>query len=1039
MITYLQFYRRFGVRKPEELLMFKQKPLRGALLPNRAIIHYIPNNLQELKVDLNDYFISSQTGLTYCIHQTELKSFIGAPIKNSVVAASLVRQLEKTQRSLRRVRQFETVNRDMRAALIVNYSPLQQLYRYRVSFLTSWQRWANVFATMIQTVAELSEQSDRHHYLRFDVPEFMPNIATLRMAARGITKMAVETLRTPEAFFLLELWKWSSNEPSLFDGLPKEHLDRFTLLVVDGDRFGAMNFGQLAEWRANESRIDENGEVKSSGSFYRRVLYFFIQFVKARVVDPKANELKEAPAETQQIQEELDQLSGDSETTASDEIMDADADAAQQEIDKLSKEIDSIDEQEAIDINDDTVFDTAPAKSTEEDQHLPKGSFDATSAPETGVLNKVEELTKSGLLSAAEQKRYTKLSEVYQRLPNPFGAGTVGDALAYEPAENKIDPVDTQLEDIEGVLDKTMLNNTLTSFDEDYITKVMQKDILRSLMAFQRDGTAIVDIKVTNVVDAVNKYQIITLKLQPVNGKPTTANIKVQVVKKDGTWVADGVQYRLRKQRRDYPISKTAPDEVALSTYIGKLFISRSSKVVHDFDRWLQNQVIMSAMDSNSQITEVSYRAHRNKAKLPPLPRLYTGLAKRFNAFTSNGYRVFLDYANRVGFFNEADLAVEQANPGLVLIAKGVAEDNRGVLLLVDDNGTIYINGERTLNVYGDISTLTGIDLSRAPLQQSILKLLGKNVPLGAVLCYYFGLEGAIERLGAKVRRVQRGSRIELEQDEYAIRFQDQVLVFSKQDRAAALLFAGFTAFSRQINCYPVVEYNKKDIYLNLFESIGLGVRHLRELDHLDRYFIDPMTLKILVDHNEPTDFVGLLLKANELLTTDYVEKKRRLLKGYERIPGAIYREVAQASRNYNSRPTSPRYGVDIKPTAIWQAIQQDPSISQVQNINPVHNLKEQEAVTESGTGGRSSRTMTAAHRSYDELDFGVISEATVDSSEVAVSTSTSASPNIVTLSGETRDYNKETDGIGTIMSTSANASPCALHDDRRVRLASNC
>ena len=116
MITYQQFYRRFGVRKSEELLMFKQKPLRGAVLPNRAIIHYVPNNLQELKVDLNDYFISSQTGLTYCIHQTELKSFIGAPTKNSVNAAGVVRQLEKTQRTLRRVRQFETVNRDMRAA-----------------------------------------------------------------------------------------------------------------------------------------------------------------------------------------------------------------------------------------------------------------------------------------------------------------------------------------------------------------------------------------------------------------------------------------------------------------------------------------------------------------------------------------------------------------------------------------------------------------------------------------------------------------------------------------------------------------------------------------------------------------------------------------------------------------------------------------------------------------------------------------------------------------------------------------------------------
>ena len=169
------------------------------------------------------------------------------------------------------------------------------------------------------------------------------------------------------------------------------------------------------------------------------------------------------------------------------------------------------------------------------------------------------------------------------------------------------------------------------------------------------------------------------------------------------------------------------------------------------------------------------------------------------------------------------------------MFAKGVDAGIKDQLLLVDDNGTIYSVGKAGLAVYGDISTLTGIDLSKAPLQQDVIKLLGKNVPLGAVICYYFGLDQAITKLGAKVRRVQRGSKIELESDEYAIRFQDQVLVFSKQDRAASLLFAGFNTFARQINCYPVAEYNKKDIYLNLFESIGLGVRYLRELDHLDR------------------------------------------------------------------------------------------------------------------------------------------------------------------------------------------------------------
>jgi hypothetical protein len=92
--------------------------------------------------------------------------------------------------------------------------------------------------------------------------------------------------------------------------------------------------------------------------------------------------------------------------------------------------------------------------------------------------------------------------------------------------------------------------------------------------------------------------------------------------------------------------------------------------------------------------------------------------------------------------------------------------------------------------------------------------------------------------------------------------------------------------------------------------------------------------------------------------------------------------------------------------------------------------LKENEAVTYSGTGGRGSRSMVKSTRIYHKNDMGVISESTVDSSDVAINVFTSANPVFNSLRGTADTFEMEKHGPASLLSTSALVSPGSTKDD---------
>ena len=281
-----------------------------------------------------------------------------------------------------------------------------------------------------------------------------------------------------------------------------------------------------------------------------------------------------------------------------------------------------------------------------------------------------------------------------------------------------------------------------------------------------------------------------------------------------------------------------------------------------------------------------------------------------------------------------------------------------------------------------------------------------------------------------------------LESHEYAIAFSDETLIISKDDALASLIIGGFNEYSRAIKNYSIYLFDKRAVYLNVLEASGVGSRFLREITLLDDLFIDPITKSLLIEMKEPIVFKALLVRACQLLLIDKhpnpLDMKFMRIKGYERLAGAVYNELVRSVRDHGAKSGKNNSPIELHPYAVWRRITQDPSINMCSDINPIEDLKSTEAVTYAGDGGRTTQSMSKSNRIYDPSDMGIISEATVDSSDVAVNIFMSADPQFNSLRGTTKGYEIGKTGVTALLSTSALLAPGSDHDDpKRVSFVS--
>lgn len=1080
MIQYPNFYRRFVVRTQGQFRTPPLPLLTRLELPPLAIVHYIPQSLTGLW-PTEDWFMYQGNDKPIRIkHHMDLVDPVGGPKLRSGDFNGMIRDFRRRNPRFRVALELEEMKVADRQIVTQNYGLLFERWKYQRSMFSNINRWTNIFNTVFSEAGQ-AVGSGYNQYFEITMPKQLPKKELLDKTEQGWTTRNMASFNSYPMLMLHHLWMWlgENRHKSAIEKYFKNGYKGVHLILREGNRFTILDMERINSWRKpsvyeqklyaqmRKANPTQTVDPLPQGMFapvmmQKALLRICMSLIETRSGNVPENLGDDAPAVQEGAAEKaLDKIvqSGDSDeskdkadennsATADGEITEQEAfkdydesvDAANlmAEIDKDIEALDQVgadgvdENAEASFAENDDVDPFAEPSEVTEDTQAVEQQKQVQFFPEDPALAFKEmcaRAAKEGNISANDYRKMMELAETTSQIGAPLGnAGSIGEYIKIEQKELAIGPDDPEIQipDRSTIVDKSMLKSTLQVMDKRYAEKLLQKDVAGMVMQLQAAGIAVKSYDVQEVEDITGTHYEYTVQIKPIEGTASTLRFKLPKVEDDGNFSIAGVKYRLRKQRGELPIRKIGTNRVSLTSYYGKVNIERSPRRVNDYYKWITNAIMAQGLDGkNETVTSIV----PGNAFGPDMsgPRLFTSVAQVFRSFN---LKVKDSVFHCVWDPTTAPRLKMKGAP--VVVGKNIAGESK---LLMDSDDNLIIEDNGTFTPAPRIEEILGLNVSKAPVEFAEMKVLAKVVPVGVVLGYLLGLDNLIKLLKpVSMREVPTGKRVSLEGDEWQIVFDDKTYVFSRSDKLVTMILGGWREISQTTTRYPAEEFNSADIYFNVFEDAKLGDRTLRELDLLQQMFIDPITRELLREMNEPVIFTKLLIRAGELLTNDEhpSEQDSRFMriKGYERFSGAVYSEIVRSVRIHNSRPGKHRYGVELNPYAVWINIQQDPAKDQVSEINPIQNLKEQEAVTYSGTGGRNSRTMVKSTRVYHKNDMGVISESTVDSGDVAINVFTSANPKFTSLRGLASGYSFEEDGAASLLSTSAMISPGSTKDD---------
>lgn len=1080
------------IRKPAQLVAPIISQLGQLSLPKDSFLHYLPSS----KIDIgpgSDYPVFRQLAKPIQIfNQMQLIEPPNQPRQVTFDSNALVRGYFVRNRRFRRLTALDKMPKDDKTLVVANYSLIHHSYKYIRSLFADYNEWVDLMYTVTSTINETAKQSRRNQFIVINAPDVLPAISRLQQASKTMDQTSVSVFRDNGMRMLLEVWKWLGSEPhaNIFDRIEPKNYKYVNFVVQDSNQWICINMDRLHWWKqttvdayteqVRQKKVDPKEVKRPDASSYENLqlqkywLRMLMVLASARSVAGidadapimAAMDPNKKPVPTNKVVEADDDKLTEVDDGSNDEIsVKKEKDLEDSTVSSQSSRKDGVKSSEDIlrevatltskgdedssksvideDVNAQIDADlaeletissekTAEVTQTDTGEVLPLAVADVRSY-EQRLRDRIGVLAEAGLLTAAEYRRLNILSEKYKTIPNPLGGkGTLLEAVQITPEEIA---VNTRENVAPGAVvnDPTMAYSSIESTQQKYIKNTLTKHILRSIMHVQNADVILDDLKMERTETVTGSSLNFSMRLVPIEGVPTTLRFPIPEIQEDGVYVANSVRYSQRCQRGDLPIRKVAANKVALTSYYGKFFVYRGRKAINDYSQWIIDEVMAMGSDkSYTRLTDVkTANVFNMKIKAP---RSISSLAHQIREFTANTENEAFVFHLDLGKISE-NFNMEVVGPWMKKGFTPIAISDKRKIVYYEGESFYLISGD-IVKPLGELEEVLNLDISSAPAEFAELKIGGKHVPIGMVLAYDYGLTELVKRLKVKTRRVPVGTRTQQQPDEVALAFSDETLLFSKQDRLACLLLGGFLEFRKIIRGFSITDFDQKGVYQNVFDSTGGGTRVLREINLAKALFVDPMTHDVLVQLNQPTDFMGILVYATELLLNDVhkpeLDMSEMRIKGYERIAGAVYQEIVKSMRAHNSRPGKSRYSIEMKPFAIWQSLAEDPSIVVVKDINPIEDIKRREEVTFTGAGGRPKDTMTAATREFGDNDEGIISEATKDSGEVGINTYMAPNPQLVNTYGMTVAPDKKELNLSSYFSSSVLASPCATRDDMK-------
>lgn len=1057
--NYNLYYRKFVIWKEQQLINPRLFDLSAFTFSKNSVLHYLGTPQDPFLLPNSPVLSSISNSLyTEVVTQYSPDRNLGKPrTLNRTITSTISSYYTKNMR----IKHFDGINsiKGENDLIMYNYSMIDDGYNYNSQRGGEMMRWLNLYGTIFDNIAACAKQSTRMQVLFLDLPVTIPSPTLLEQTGKtGLIPSYYTRLNTHDHWLVTELWNLIMGRPqTLFvkfeDNL--EWFNRLNLVFTHNGKYFILNLGFLLGLGKRHNGDFENLKVA------KRLINLFLTTKEATAIVNLGDDDDDIE-DSSKSDNELDYDRSDEEDVdITDIVKNAKVDDSPFDIRdplaemynnnmsnepaanklpnmNLTDDSDLADDSESIDDDIDAKLaelekvDDAKPLALDEDSYSVDDVYHEYVPPADDLDSAIETISqnyaKAGVLTSGEVNRMKKISQRYKTLPDPYGGNNnYKDYLNITQEELKITQDDNDVilgKDVKGVIDDSMTKSTLNKFDRQYIRTTLRKDLISSVMQLQKNGIAVADHKVERITNYMDDYEEHTVKLVPVVGSPSTVRFKVPVVKDDGTFKAKGVKYRLRKQKADLPIRKVAPNEVSLTSYYSKLFITRTERKQFDYTDWVTKNIIALSIGETPTVFGLSLNSVHDP-NIKGLPRAYTAIASKVAQFTF-GKMTFNFNIHRVDKFNKTGI---DEYKGYVPVGK---HGNKELLMKVSNNVIYELNGVK-FDALGTIEQILG--LGQPPLDLIEVSLFGKKVPLVIIIAYHLGLGNLLKTLKIKHQVHPRNVRTQVPEGWRQINFNDYKLFFDGSDYAKAMLINGFNRYKTLLASMNYYAFDKKDVYSGLIGEAGLPMSVLKEVPLLFNLWVDHITKDILIEMGEPTDLFNLFLRACELLTTDdhpdETDDAYMRIRGYERFSGLVYGEMIRAMRGYGSKAVIQNAKVELNPEAVWYSIMNDEAMIICEESNPIHELKEQEIIVFRGQGGRSSLSMTMKSRKYNKNGIGIISEATVDSGETGTITYLTANPNFKSVRGLgviTGDTNKV--DPAQKQSTSMCLAPGSLTDD---------
>lgn len=1040
-MMYDQFVRLYGTReKVNDITSPHYSDIGEIILPRKSIIHYQQKLPNEVGPSNQALFISNYDKRVNIYFNLDYKPVLGVVKVLPLQTNKLITAYEGGHFNYTRTRNYGSVV-TKEGELLVNDLAIGECavtYRRQTVF-TPYQRYYNRFYTLIDSINEFNKVG-RHQFIEIPLPKSFPTFNALKLQFQRfikgfdqegkidkLDKIVLAPFQAEQSFWLLDLYGYllgfGSEKFSLFNRLEEESVNQLEIIFTHEGRCWIVNLRNLV----NLISYKDNKETQSGPSNIKinYIKRFYLNLIN--LVSPVDISIKDIPETKEEIgREENEEGSKEKqeENKALGEDPPLDSDSGP----------DSLADIYTSRKRDDNVQDDASRNKREEDDNrtsVPDGSseifpdeikdegsyhwgddidndlFERTSVENVSVIGKtkysptaaiereLKALAKTGQLTNKEKDFFMSVSSTYKDI-EVFGR-TLEEIIDIKPSEMKMEEK-TFSPDSDTVINKSSLQSRTYELTKGYVEKFLDRNIMESLVYIQNGKVALTNLEKETIQTADSCYDVYRLEIQPLKGNKSTRRIRIPKVFEDGTCMINGVKTYMQLMRMEKPIRKISPTKVALTSYYDKkIMIERSVKRTDDYTRWLKLAVIeRGVVDKSISPVLGSYKANQDKVCF-----YYSVLASRFKSIGTSV----------VNFnFNTDELL--KINPKWKKYCTGdswVVGVINEAPVLIDNQGLVTSDG-RELGYFEEI---VGVNLNKAPIPTATVNINGYQFPAVAVLSYWMGFNTVLELLKPNYRSVSPDERMYLSQDEFAVTFADEKLIFNRRDDLSTLILSGLGKLSN-LNKFSRSHLDDPNIWFSLIDDKRVKPTHFKEMSLLYDMFIDPITKRLLEDMKYPFVLDRLIIEAVKLLLNNEskheVEISEQRIVGYERFSGHVYREIVKATRQFRNKPNNGKKTFDINPEAVMMSILTDSSNQSVEEVNPVHQLKQQEELTFGGTLGRTEKAMVRRTRGQLSNYEGIISEAGKDSGKVGFISYLTTDPKLVDYYGNIDTSLKTTD-----------------------------